>query len=360
MRHRIAPPPRRWLPLLTGATLALAASSTGAADAAAPRGVPVVRLSSAPEASEVWNLTARFDGGYRLFTWFFITNEGPGERNTAALWYLIHPDGRVAEFRNGRQEGRWRLSPDRGRIDIASSSLDLRGPLRRVAIDSTSQRVKIDLQFPAADPPPQPVIASPPASTLRTETLQVASPIAGTIWEYGMPAPLPVRGTVTLTHAWMDESVPSVLRRRIEFVADQPELAAYLSDITTPSGDDRRWLALQPNSAPGYQTSDLEVTLAPATTGARADHLYPIPEQLRVQNGRLTLDIRPQRVVLRTDPLDAVPQPFRFLFSLRIQPLWVWLEAAFHLHLAPAGEGPPLDVDGRGLLAVDFVNPVAP
>src|SRR5262245_43558703 len=90
-----------------------------------PAAAPAARLSPAAQATEYWGLTARLDGGYRLFARLGITNEGPGEQSAGALWYLVHPDGHVSEFRNGRSRGWWTLSPDRLYIDIASSTLDL-------------------------------------------------------------------------------------------------------------------------------------------------------------------------------------------------------------------------------------------
>lgn len=337
----------------------LAAPLSRAGDQTPGRGDPAARLSSDPEASELWNLTAHFDGGYRLFTWFFITNEGPGERTAAAIWYLVHPDGRVAEFRNGRQKGRWKLSPDRRRIDVASSSLDLRGPVCRVAIDSTSQRVKIDLRFPANEGPLWSAASPPSTSTLRTDTLQISTPVEGTIWDDGLPAPVVVRGTAALTHAWMDESLPRIVQRRIEFFADQPELALYLSDIRAPSGDDRRWLALERGGTPDYQSSNFEMTLGQPVL-LPADRNYPIPGRLLVHDGRITMEIHPQRLLLRAHPLGALPQPFRLIYSLKLEPEWVWVDASFHLQLTPGGAAttPPLSVDGRGILAVIFINPL--
>jgi len=121
--------------LLSGLILLLVSCVSAAGEAAPEASDPAARLSSAPAASEYWNLTARFDAGYRLFARFGITNEGPGERTAGALWYLVHPDGRVSEFRNGRSKSRWTLSPDRLYIDVASSTLDLHGPLRRLELD---------------------------------------------------------------------------------------------------------------------------------------------------------------------------------------------------------------------------------
>jgi hypothetical protein len=361
MPYHIMSRPRIWFALLPGVSLWLVLAAARAGDQAAGGGDPAARLSSAPQASELWNFTARFDGGYRLFTWFFITNEGPGERNAAAIWYLVHPDGHLAEFRNGRPKGRWKLSPDRRRIDIASSSLDLRGPPCRLAIDSNSQQVKIDLRFPADERPRWSAAARASASKLQADTLRISTPVEGTIWQHGMSLPVVVRGTAALTHAWMNESLPNVVQRRIEFFADEAEPAFYVSDVTTPSGEHRRWLAVERSGAVGYQSSDFEMTLGRVDL-ADAERGYPIPRRLLVRDRRIVLDIRAQRLLVRRNPLEAIPQPFRFLFSLKIKPQWVWADASFHLQLAPEAEsaGTPLAADGRGILAVTFVNPLSP
>lgn len=324
------------------------AATPASLDAGAPPD-GAARLSSAPYASEIWNVTATFEDGYRLFTWFFVTNEGPGEQNAGALWYLVRPDGRVAEYRNGRQRGRWRLSPDRRRLDIASSSLDLGGPTGRMAIDSTSQRVKIDLQFP------QRLVAGTAGAAERrmgATALQIATPIAGTIWERGMPAPLAVQGTAAITYTWMEETVPRVLQRRIELFADQPGLAIYLSDIVAPgAAAPQRWMTIERQGVPVFQSADVTLALAPPGPGP-GSRRYPLPTRLLAQGERMRLDVRPERLLLRANPIDRLPQPFRFLYARSVAPQWNWLEAVFHLEL---GEE---TLEGRGILAVNFVNPM--
>lgn len=337
--------------LLSGAALLLAPWPISGEGAPA-LGHPAARVSAAPDATEYWEVTARFEGGYWLFARFGITNEGPGERTAGAIWYLVHPDGHVTELRNGREQGNWKLSSDHLRLDIASSSLDLRPPLRRLAIDSTSQHAKFNLQFPAGDSP-----ANSPAGAVQTETLQLSAPMQGTIWVRGMPAPMAVRGAAALTHTWTDDSLPKVVQRQIEFVANTTNLAFYLSDVTTPEGSSRRWLEVQPSGATSYQSTGFELALGRATP-ATIDGTYPVPGQLLIRDDRITLDIRVERLLLRTDPLDAVPQPFRLLFEITIAPQWVWAEASFHVRLSGEAASAPIEADGRGILAVNFMNPL--
>ena len=353
----------RWRPRMptpgsaaAGAVIALLlASAAGAGEAGFGHGGPAARRSSAADATEYWDLNARFDSGYRLFERFVITNEGPGTQTAAAAGYIIRPDGQRSEVKNGRRQGEWRLSADGLRLDVASSSLDLHGPRRRLVIDSTSQGVRIDLHVPAGDPPP---VAGAAAETpYRVDVLQIAAPIEGTIWVRGMDAPAAVRGSATLTHVWMDDSESRLAQRRIEFSARTANAALYVAEITTPAGERRHWLALERDGRLAYQTSASDLTLAPARP-LGADRDYPLPGELIARDGALTVEIQPQRVLLRTDPLGVVPQPFRFFLSLRSAPQRVWADAAFHLRLAAGGDGAPFEADGEGILAVDFLNPL--
>lgn len=346
--------PRLWVPLASGVALLIGAAVSIAGDATPPRSESAARLSTAPAATEYWDLTARFDGGYRLFERFLITNEGPGAQTAAATGCVVLPDGHVSEFKNGRAKGAWKLSPDRLRIDVASSALDLHAPQRTLVIDSTTQAVKITLHFAAGAPPA--AGADPPAPAFRSDTLEIAAPIEGTVFVRGMAAPVTVHGTAALVHVSMDERESSLVRRRIEFVGGTPDLALSLSDIMTPSGTHRRWLALQRRGAIAYQSTDFELALGPAAAATAASK-YPVPAQLHIRNGEITLDIRLERLLLRANPLDAVPQPFRFLLSRTSAPQRTWADASFHLRLA-AGTDAPVEMDGQGILAVNFLSPV--
>jgi hypothetical protein len=326
-----------------------------AADELSPQvEAPPARLSPADHATEYWSLTARFDEGYRLFARLGITNEGPGEQTAGALWYLVFPDGRVAEFRNGRMEGRWRLSPDRRRIDIASSSLDLHGPLRRLAIDSDSQKAKISLQFPAHEIEAWPADRSPGA--FRTDALQIDAPVEGTIRVGKALTPIPVHGRIALMHTWLDKSVPTLVQQVLEFVGATPDVAVYLSDFTTPDGAHGRWLVLQRNGAAVYQSTDIDVQLEPADA-TRSDDDRTLPGGLLVQDAHVRLEIRTQRQLLRTNPLKTLPQPFRYLFARSVDPQWVWADASFQVELKDVPQVAPLAASGSGTLSVTGVNP---
>ncbi len=301
-----------WVLLVSGALL-LALRSTPSAATEPARGDPAPRLSTAPHATEYWEATAYLDGGYRLFTRIGMTNEGPGERTAGAIWYLVHPNGRVSRLTNGRTQGNWKLSRDHLRLDIASTTLDLAAPVRRLAIDSTSQRAKIDLHFPADGVP-----ASPPDGAFDLDVLQLAAPVEGTIWVRDLPAPIAVRGALALTHAWTAAGLPQVMQRQIEIIADQPAgFAWYLSDVATPGGDSHRWLVVQRDGKTAYQSADFELLLGRANP-AISEEAYAVPGRLMIRADRLAVDVRLERPLLRANPLELVPQPFRLLFELKI------------------------------------------
>ena len=339
-----------WFLLFPGALL-LTLFSTRSAAAEAPRGDPAPRLSTAAHATEYWEATAHLDGGYRLFTRIGITNEGPGERTAGAIWYLVHPNGRVSRLTNGRTQGNWKLSRDHLRLDIASTTLDLAAPVRRLAIDSTSQRAKIDLRFPADGVP-----ASAPDGAFEVDALQLAAPVEGSIWVRDLPAPIAVRGALALTHAWTAESLPKVVQRQIELIADQPAgFAWYLSDVATPGGDSHRWLVVQRGGRTVYQSADFELLLGRANP-AISDEAYAVPGQLMIRDGRIALDVRLERLLLRANPLEVVPQPFRLLFALEIAPQWIWADASFHLSFSGGAEETPVEADGHCVVVVNFMN----
>jgi len=92
------------------------------------RGNPAARLLSSESASEHWEFTARFDSGHYFFAEFLITNIGPGERNAAAIGYIIDPGGTPHRFTNGRRNGHWNLSPDHLSLHLSAPRQQEDGP----------------------------------------------------------------------------------------------------------------------------------------------------------------------------------------------------------------------------------------
>src|SRR5918992_5551338 len=111
--------------------------------AAEERGNPAAHLLPGDSASEHWEFTARFDSGHLLFVEFLITNIGLGERNAAAAWHLVAPEGKTRRTTNGRSEGKWTLSTDRLRMEIGASVLDLHAPAYQLQVNKKSMRINL-------------------------------------------------------------------------------------------------------------------------------------------------------------------------------------------------------------------------
>jgi hypothetical protein len=159
----------------------VSASPTGADT----RDNPAAQLLPGASASEHWEVTARFDSGHLLFAEFLITNIGPGKQNAAAIGHVIDPDGTPHRFTNGRRQGSWSLSPDRLRIEVGASVLDLHAPTYQLRVGK--RKVRVDLRFRPESPIAWSDTQTP--SGYRLDLLAIAVPIEGTLWVKGMREP---------------------------------------------------------------------------------------------------------------------------------------------------------------------------
>jgi hypothetical protein len=319
---------------------------------AADRGDPAARLLSAESASERWELTARFESGHVLFTQFLITNMGVGDHHAAVIGHVIFPDGKTKEFRNGRLQGQWNLSPDHLRIEVGTSSLDLHKPQYRLHI--TKRNTQIDLRFRPNGPPVWSDAAAPDGYAF--DLLAVSTPIEGTIKLKGMEAPVTVRGTAALTHSWVQKTESKVLQRRLEFFSLQGDEALYVSELTPPQGAPVRWLVVSRRGQIVHQTQAF--TLKPEGEADPAQREYPLPATLQFTGDAGEGRIRAERTLLRYDPLDDLPQPFRFIVALKMRPHWVGALAPFKMLLRTEAEQSPIRLQGTGILILSFANPM--
>ena len=331
--------------------LLLAVVAGMATAAVPPRGDPSSRISQRDSASEYWDLMARFESGHRLVWRFLITNEGPGERTASAVGRLVHPDGRITKFRNGRRKGSWSLGAEGLELRIGSSSLDLRSPTRRFAMDSTKQGVKIDLRLHAGDP------GAPGAgpADYRVDLLDLSASIEGTVWVRGMDDPLTLRGRAALTHTWMDESEAELALRRFDFASLQGDTALIFYDLSTPAGSRLSHLAIAKHGTILYESNDFEVSLR-GTAAGWDNAAYPLPETLHFRNEEVEGHIRLARVLLEHEPLKDLPQPFRLLLSWKMRPRRVWADSPFELNLNAGPGRASLQVRGIGMTSVTYLN----
>jgi hypothetical protein len=320
------------------------------------RGDRLSHLGDSDTASEYWDIVAHFDSDHHLFARFLITNEGPGDRTAIATWQLIDPNGKRTEFRNGRRKKRWTLSPKGDRIEIGSSIFDQSAAEHRLEYDSTKRGIRVAFQYSPNGPVGWPGAANDP---YPFDLLELGTPVTGTIWLEGMDETASVRGTITITHTWMDDSEADLALRRIEFSSTGgAEPSIYLSDRTAPSGERERWLVVARNGKLLYRTSDFELDLADSSTDKSRD--YPTPEELRISSSGLEGVIQTGPRMVDINPLEAIPQPFRFLLSFRLRPHRVWARASFKVRLLVGQHTPETAIKGSGVTTITFTNPLPP
>jgi len=340
--------------------LLLLASVPAVADSGA-RGNPAAQLLTGKSASEHWEFTARFDSGHFLFVEFLITNIGIGEQNAAAIGHLVTPDGQTRRFINGRRKGRWTLAPDRLRITVGASTLDLHAPTYQLQVNK--QNVRVDLRF------------SPKGAAVWSDTfvpagyffdlLAAAVPVDGTLWVKGMSAPLPVHGTLAATHSWMNEAGNSLMLRRLEFFTLQENLPLYGVDFTTPSGTHVRWVVLKQQGEKLYESGTFDLALD-GQTSAPGDQGYPLPATVRLKNSELDGQFQLDRLLVSDNPFSNLPRVFRFLVetALNLHPRSLRASSPFAVSLQPArsatsGQAQAFSqIRGTGVTAATFLNPL--
>jgi hypothetical protein len=338
---------------VTGLGIALA--SALAVAAAPQRGDPAARLSRAEAALEYWDLMARFEQGHRLVARVLVTNEGPGDGTAVGVGHLIEPDGSVVEFRNGRRAGRWSIEPDARSLRIGSTRLDLRAPVRQLEYKNDRRGIEIRLRL-AADATAR-FPRDEPWPDYRVDVLDLAARVEASVRLPDTSAPLALTGRGALVHTWMDASEPSLVRRRIDFASLDPHAAVYVRDVTTPEGKNHRWLVALRDGSLVAETSRFDVALDPRA--GSPERAYPLPARVRLAGSGLRGVVQLGPPLLEHDPLEDLPQPFRFLLSFAMRPRRVWTESSFSLRFDAAPDSAELELEGSGIASVTYLNPLA-
>jgi hypothetical protein len=328
---------------------------------------PAARLPKGGSAVEYWDLTMELDSGHHLFVRFAISNEGPGDQLGFATGELTDPEGKVTHFRNGRQKSRWTLSPDRLRLDIGNSHLDLHGPRYRLQVNKS--HIEIDLSFS-----PRAGMAAPAGILPKgyaVDLLALASPTHGTIRLEEMSKGLKVQGRTAALHTVVQKSEPKLMRRRIEMFSQQRDPALYVADFAAPSGKRSYWLRAVDGTSGAEQSERLfsetafEIELSgallpPGKQGEKQKKMgdYWLPSRLELSGEAVGGEASLSQGLVQRDPLSDLPQPLRFLAGRISSPRRVWSKANFAVTLS-RGSGPtPLRFQNHGVAAINFTNPL--
>ncbi len=312
---------------------------------------PAARLPEGEDASEHWDLTVRLNSGHLLFARFLITNLGPGERNGVAVGQVIRPDGSVKKFRNSRSRERWSLSADGRRLDVLSSHLDLREPVYRLEIDKDS--VRIDLRFSPRSARSLPATALP--DSYGFDLLAMGAAATGTLWVKPMEDAISVEGSATLTHAWSTRKEEDLFLRQVELFADTPAGPLYLTEFRGPEGDSRRWYAADVAGRP-VSEAGFPVDFGGPRPGASPGAAGYVPAVVEAGAAGLSGRLAVGDAVLEYDPLEELPQFWRVLASVRLQPRRLWFRTTGELSLSAGTCDASAGRAEEPLLAVTFPN----
>ena len=320
---------------------------------AGSRASPGARLAKGDQASEYWDLAATFDSGHRIFARFQVSNEGPGNRTAYALGHILFPDGRVVRFQNGRLEGNWRISDDRLRLKIGSSVLDLHGPPYHFEVDKNKKGIKFFLDY--EDTGPIRTWATAPDG-YHLDLLTLGAPIGGTLWVRDVTdEPVSVAGTVTVTHAWMDDSEFELARLRVEpygMASKAGDSHIYALGVERVKRPTRSWMVIRTGRS-WLETDGFE--LSRIGEDESSEKGYPIPRSLSLRGEDVRGRVDLGSTILRHDPLDVAPGPFRWILSFSTEPSQVWLESRYAIEWLAEGE--PIALEGVGVSSFYYLNP---
>lgn len=285
------------------------------------------RLSTAETAGEYWDVTAWFDSGERFFARFLVTNQGPGEKNAAVVGHFLAADGTTLPFRWGRRDGDWILERAGRHIGIGKATLDVSESPITVRIDSKKHGVDLALTLEAGNA----VDGFRERRPDETFGIALPGPARATLNGDDSSKARTLVGTAAIVHRWSDQPESETVRRRDEIFARRDDVAVYVGSTTWSDGTQRTTYDLrrgpQDVSAGPPAALDHGPDLMPGSDGgysvARNWSTSLVPDK----GLTATLD----RVLLRMNPLDVLPQPFRFILALDGTPQRVWADAKVKL-----------------------------
>ncbi len=94
------------------------------------------------------------------------------------------------------------------------------------------------------------------------------------------------------------------------------------------------------------------------TTHSRSVQVFVLVAVLTLSGKSLVGQIELGVGVLHHDPMEVIPQPFRFLLSLKMRPQRVWTESSFEVTVTPGAD--LVRIRGSGIANITFLNPAPP
>ena len=303
---------------------------------------PAARLLSGDDASEYWTLYIELESGHRIAQRFLLTNVGPGDHSAVAMGHLIEPGRDPYSYLNGRRRARWKLSGDRLFFDIGASHLDLHRPNGELRITKDDIEIRLFFDFSESDLARRVPSAHLPKG-YHVDVPAIAAKTRGSIHAPWMSEPLETRGRTWLAHTWTKKSEATQVDRRVEIYGFDKKTSFYGIQFRRGKRFERAW-GLAYSQAEGVIESSINVPTRWVETqrarGSKSSGVYPVPGGFDLasqsHSGQITLG----KTWLHFDPLEVIPQPFRWFIRRVTQPQEVWADAEFEGTLWAASEPP--------------------
>ena len=338
---------------LCGASLLLLTTHAVAAESALapPDATLAARSSTGATATEYWDVTTWLESGDRFFARFLVTNRGPGVGTAAAVGHLVLADGEILPFKWGRRSNAWTLGPEGRSLDIAKATLALDGPAVVVEIANAKHGIDVRLEIARSGP----LVTTGALQDGYAVDVAMPAPAWGHIRTRGVDA-RSVVGTGAVTHTWMELPESDLIRRRLDLLTREGDVAMYLSDLTLADGTRRSTAVVSRADRVWVRTDDLTLHFGSGTT-IGGDSRYPLTREWETASSTLAAHVAVVRELVRLDPLDIIPQPFRMLVALGGRPQLVWADAKADLRMAPEGRQSTVRAHGNGIVVAAFAQP---
>jgi hypothetical protein len=164
-----------------------------------------------------------------------------------------------------------------------------------------------------------------------------------------MDEPLETRGHTWLVHSWTNKDEAALLTRRFEVFGRDPQTAIYGLELRGPGDWESAW-SLAADLDSNIIESSINVPGAwiegsPQVGSKR----YPTPSGFEIRRKMGVGSISLKQDWLRFDPLEVIPQPFRWFIRRMSQPQEVWADARIGVRLSPTSDSPSLPTSGETL-----------
>ena len=132
----------------------------------------------------------------------------------------------------------------------------------------------------------------------------------------------------------------------MDLFAVQEDAAFYALQLDGPGDWESAWAAASLSGGEMIESA-INVQLSPAPDRESESPRYPAPERLEINSPQISGEMTLTPEWLRFDPLEVLPQPFRWFVRRRSRPLEVWADVQIRGSLSLVPGTPSLPETGE-------------